>query len=67
MVRFTNLFATGIAAVLALGSGAVLTGCKSNDSAAAPAEKPAPAQKAAPAKPEPVKGAAAPPEASSRR
>jgi hypothetical protein len=54
MVRFTNLFATGVAAVmLALGSGGVLSGCKSND--AAPAEKPA-----APAKPAPVKGAAAP-------
>ena len=57
MVRSTNWFATGIAvAVLALGSGAVLSGCKSNDSAS---EKPAPA-KAEPAKPAPAKGATAP-------
>jgi hypothetical protein len=43
--------------MLALGSGVVLSGCKSDD---APAEKPAAQEKAAPAKPAPVKGAAAP-------
>jgi hypothetical protein len=60
MVRFTNWFAAGTAAVgLALGSGAVLSGCKSNDSAA-PAEKPAAQEKAAPEKPASTKGAAAP-------
>ena len=57
MVKSTNWFATGIAvAVLALGSGALLPGCKSNDSAS---EKPAPA-KAEPAKPAPAKSATAP-------
>jgi hypothetical protein len=56
MVRFTNWFATGVAAVmLALGSGVVLSGCKSNDAA----EKPA-AEKAAPAKAATTKGAAPP-------
>ncbi len=59
MVRFTNLFATGVAAVmLALGSGGVLSGCKSND--AAPAKTTAEPEKPAAAKPAPVKGAAAP-------
>lgn len=58
VIRFTNAFATGIAVVgLALGSGVLLSGCKSNDAepakAAPAAEKPA-------AKPAPVKGAAAP-------
>ena len=60
MVRFTNLLTTGIAtAVLALGSGAVLTGCKSDD--AAPAKSSAqPAKEAAPAKAAPAKGVAPP-------
>jgi len=57
MVRFTNWFATSVAAVmLALGSGGVLSGCKSND--AAPAKTTA--EPATPAKPAPTKGAAAP-------
>jgi hypothetical protein len=59
VIRFANKVATGVAVVaLALGSGALLSGCKSDDSAGA-AEKPA-AEKAAPAKPAPTKGAAAP-------
>jgi hypothetical protein len=60
VMRLTNWFATGIAAVmLALGSGMVLSGCKSND--AAPAKTTAePEKPAGPAKAAPVKGAAAP-------
>ena len=51
MIRFTNALATGVAVTgLVLGSGAVLTGCKSDDAQSAPAEKPA-AAKASPAKP----------------
>ena len=61
MVRFTNLFATGIAAVLALGPGAVLSGCKSDDAAPAKSSaQPAPAKEAAPAKAAPAKGVAPP-------
>jgi outer membrane protein assembly factor BamE (lipoprotein component of BamABCDE complex) len=61
VIRFTNAFATGVAALaLVLGSGALLTGCKSNDAAPAKSEAaPAPA-KAEPAKPAAPKGAAAP-------
>jgi hypothetical protein len=52
MVRFTNWFATGIAtAMLALGSGAVLTGCKSDEPAKSSAQ---------PAKAAPPKGVAPP-------
>jgi SmpA / OmlA family len=51
MIRFTNALATGVAVTgLVLGSGTVLTGCKSDDAQSAPAEKPA-AAKASPAKP----------------
>jgi hypothetical protein len=57
VIRFTNALATGvIGAALALGSGAVLSGCKSNEAAA---EKPAAAKPEA-AKPASTKGAAAP-------
>ena len=53
-MRVTNVFAGGVAAVaLVLGSGALLSGCKSNDAAEQPA-------KAAPEKPAAPKGAAAP-------
>ena len=56
VIRFTNAFAAGIAAVgIAMGSGALLSGCKSNEAATKPA-----AEKPAPAKAAPVKGAAAP-------
>ncbi len=55
MMRFTNAFAGGVAAVaLALGSGALLSGCKSNDAGQAPAA----AEK--PAAPAPAKSATAP-------
>ncbi|HKA15431.1 MAG TPA: hypothetical protein VKH41_10480 [Myxococcota bacterium] len=48
MVRFTNWFTTGIAAaMLTLGAGGVLSGCKSDEAAA-------------PAKAEPAKGNTAP-------
>ena len=58
-MRLTNVFAGGVAAVaLVLGSGALLSGCKSSEGSAAPA-KAAP-EKPAPAKAAPVKGAAAP-------
>ena len=59
-MRFTNLFAAGVAAVmLMLGSGMLLSGCKSND--AAPAKSTAaPEKAAAPAKAATTKGAAAP-------
>jgi hypothetical protein len=54
VIRFTNAFAGGVAALaLVLGSGAMVTGCKSNDAAPAKSE-------AAPAKSEPAKPAAAP-------
>jgi len=60
VTRFANAFVTGVAMVgLALGSGAILGGCKSDD---APAAQPAGAEAkpAEPAKAVPVKGAAAP-------
>src|SRR5262245_30708314 len=58
MVRFTNLFASGIAAaLLALGSGAVLTGCKSDDAAVKSSQ---PAKEAATAKAAPPRGVAPP-------
>lgn len=57
-MRITNLFAGGAVAVaLALGSGAVLSGCKSDEAAKAPAKTEG---KPAAAKPAPTKGAAAP-------
>ena len=60
MIRFTNALATGVAVTgLVLGSGTVLTGCKSHEAATPAAEKPA-AEKPAAAKPAPTKGAAAP-------
>jgi hypothetical protein len=59
VMRLTNVFAGGIAAVaLVLGSGALLSGCKHSEGAA-PA-KAAPEKPAAPAKAAPAKGAAAP-------
>ena len=58
-MRLTNVFAGGVAAVaLVLGSGALVSGCKSSEGSAAPA-KAAP-EKPAPAKAAPAKGAAAP-------
>ena len=58
VIRFTNTLATGVAVVgLALGSGMLLSGCKSDDAGEQPA-KAAPA--ATPAKAAPPKGAAAP-------
>ena len=54
-MRITKALATGVVVTgLVLGSGAVLTGCKSDDAQSAPAAKPAAA------KPAPTKGAAAP-------
>jgi hypothetical protein len=59
VMRLTNVFAGGVAAVaLVLGSGALVSGCKSSEGSAAPA-KAAP-EKPAPAKAAPAKGAAAP-------
>jgi hypothetical protein len=56
-MRLTNAFATGaVAAALALGSGAALSGCKSNEAAS----KPAPAEKSKSTEPAKIKGAAAP-------
>jgi len=61
VIRFTNALATGvIAAALVLGSGAVLSGCKSNDAAAQkpavekPAAKPEAAKPSAEGKPAPA-------------
>ena len=48
-----------VAVALALGSGALLSGCTSDDSAAAPA-KPAARRRPRPRSPRPSKGAAAP-------
>jgi hypothetical protein len=60
VIRFTNALATGvIAGALVLGSGAVLSGCKSNEAAQKPAAG-KPAAKPEAAKPAPTKGAAAP-------
>ena len=57
MIRFTNAFATGVVMTgLALGSGTLFFGCKSDDSA----QKPAAEKPAAPAKAAPPKGASAP-------
>jgi hypothetical protein len=57
VMRFTNALVTGVVVTgLVLGTGTLLTGCKSDDGQAAPAEK----QAAEPAKAAPPKGAAAP-------
>ena len=51
-MRFTNALAIGVVVTgLVLGSGTMLTSCKSDDAQSAPAAKPAAPAKAAPSKP----------------